>query len=460
MNLVFVGAGLSTPKKGNARVLRRHRYLNYGLLSLANGLATNARCVFHGHFDDPRTTMADIKTIFPPSSPTTFLVSCPSFLALEWSRTFVTLVRQEYGDCKVLFGGRWVVDGNVQHLAKLIPGVDAFVEGIAEATIGQHIRALSGVSYELAPNAHSTFLQHGLSFLDYRKLFRPEEFVPSFEVSRGCGAGCVFCAEANVHLTAMKPPPLLCSEIATYRADVPNPIDRYYLEASLFVPRMDWIEAFIRERQQRGLQDIEWRTEARVDMFTPQALDLLAKAGLRVLDIGFESASPIQLKRMKKARDPQEYIERCEKLLRRASDAGILTKVNILLFPGETRLTLDETAQWLTRNAEHISGVSIYPAVYYGFHRDDDPLWRYYCSLGASFAKHGGSLGISMMNLSPEISAYEAEALAKEISAVHMGANSYYRLKSFSYFDPRYSFADFVADIEGEGEGLSFGALQ
>lgn len=456
MNLVFVSAGLIKPKKGASQVLRRNRYLNYGLLSLANSDATSPRCVFHGHFDVPEQTALKIAARFEPASPTLFLVSCPSFLSLEWTAEFLRAARAVFPQSKFVLGGRWVVDGNVAELSALFPEVDRFVEGIGEPNVGCLISEMTGKPYIPSQKSITAFTNFAMSYLDYRKLDQPEEFVPSFELSRGCGAGCAFCSESNVRLTQTKPAVLLCDEIGEYRRQMVEPLNRCYLETSLFSPRIDWVEDLINVREARGLTELTWRTEARVDMFTARTVKRLKDAGLRVLDIGLESASAVQLRRMKKAKSPYEYLRKAEELMRCASDEGIMTKVNILLFPGESERSISETIDWLDARKKYITGVSVYPTVFYGFDRAKSSVWDYYLSLGASVATTNGYGAITMMNLSEEVPAEAADSIAREISRRYMDANSYFRLKSFSYFDPRYSMEDFRADLFDEPDQLGF----
>lgn len=455
-DLVFVSAGLTAPKKGHARVYRRHQYLNYGLLSLANSDAAEAGSVFHGGFEAAAACASRVSARLSDSAKTLILLSCPSFLALDWTARFLDDIRRELPHATIAMGGRWVVDGNVARLRAMLPQVSHFVEGLGEAQVASLVESLLGRPYPQAAKAKSVFEATGLSYLDYAKLDDPTQFVPSFEVSRGCGAGCAFCAEAHVGLTRMKPPTVLCEELLAYRAATNAAVDRYYLEASLFTPRADWIEELMVQREAYGLQGVGWRTEGRVDMFRPETIVRLAAAGLRVIDLGLESASHEQLRRMQKTKNPASYLRRCEELLESARGVGVLTKVNVLLFPGETRKTLAETEAWLDKHATLISGVSVYPTVYYGFESRNDPTFNYYRCLGASAASQSGHGGILMMNLSDEISAEDADNEARRISRKFMDARAYFALKSFSYFSPDYTYEEFLREASAEPDELGF----
>lgn len=312
-------------------------------------------------------------------------------------------------------------------------------------------------SYERSDLARAVFDNTGLSYLNYKKLADVNAFVPSFEGSRGCGAGCRFCAEASVKLTHLKPPSILCTELLQYFTNVPNGVRRFYLEASSFSPRIDWIQLFGAERQKCGLDDVDWRTEARVDMFSQRSIEALARAGLRVLDLGMESASPRQLVRMGKTQNPAKYLERCGRLIRTASDNGIMAKLNILLFPGETKDTIAETTEWLENNRPYFAGVSVYPTLYYGLLPLYDPILELYKSLGASLSNASPATGIHHINLSNAIPYPDSELVARQLARRFMTDAQYFALKSFSYFDPRYSADQFKADIRlSDSEALPF----
>jgi hypothetical protein len=446
-NVVFVSAGLQSPKKGNAAVFKRQRYLNYGLLSLANSAAVQKGLVFHGHFDSPSETIQNIATAVDVTARTICLLSYPSFLSLNWAIEFVDKALEKFSDIKFVLGGRWVVDGNFDLIKRRLPSVDAVFEGIGEGKISKFLDEKLSFKYERDTRAREVFEETQLSYLDYTKLSDPLAFVPSFERSRGCGAGCMFCAEAAVKLTKLKPPALLCEEIAQYIEAIPSGPRRFYLETSNFTPLFDWIQQFIAERNDRGLEDVFWRTESRVDMFSQRNIEGLARAGLKVLDLGLESASPQQLIKMGKTKDPESYLARCARLIRAAADNGIMVKLNVLLYPGEDHGTVSETLGWLDAHHNYIQGVSAFPTVYYGLQPSTDPTAEQYRALGASLVEPAISDGIQNINLSPEIPYPDSEALARQISQRFMTADQYFTLKSFSYFDPRYTRDQFIADI-------------
>lgn len=447
-SVVCVSAGLDAPKKNDSIVKRRAMYLNYGLLSLANSEQVPDGGVIHGHFERPETIVGEVRSIASRTRIAGFFLSCPSFLSLDWLRRFSALIRDDFPDCFQLLGGRWVVDSLGSSPPAQIATVDALHLGLGEPGIAEAVARVGGSNFFRRTSAATrVFEQTGLSSLDYTKLLKSDHFVPSFEVSRGCGAGCHFCAEADVKLTSLKPPRLLANEIAVGLLSRTDDIRRCYLEASSFVPRIDWITSFAGAREEAGISDVVWRTECRADLLPAGRVEELAKVGLRVLDIGLESASHSQLRRMNKTRSPARYLEKCERVIREATSCGVQTKLNVLLFPGETRTTITETLSWLMDRKAHIDAVSVGPTILYGFDPQTRALLEYFRSLGADVA-YERVPGMRYLHLSPEVSFEESMGWCNVISRALMTDEEYYSVKSFSYFSPTYSRSDFLLDID------------
>lgn len=131
--LIFVSAGLKSPKKGSSPIFRRQRYLNYGLLSLANSDSVADGAVFHGHFNAPQETLLEIERSQNCCKSAEFLISCPSFLALDWAREFVEVAADKFPSAHFVIGGRWVVDGNSDYIRRTLPQIDHVFEGLGEA---------------------------------------------------------------------------------------------------------------------------------------------------------------------------------------------------------------------------------------------------------------------------------------------------------------------------------------
>lgn len=453
-NVICVAAGQGSTKKTDHIVNRRHHYLNYGLLSLASVLKRRGLepVVIHGHFAQAEEVVVRAMTL--RMSETTFpvLISLPSFYAVSWTRDFIRLARAMRPGLRFVLGGRWVVDGRPDLLKELIPEADEIVSGLAERHIADLV--LRG---RVDPK---NFYRPGqeedgqVSSLDYRLLDQRALYQPSIEVSRGCGMGCGFCQERSEPLQALKAPDQLVSELrATLLQDSLIEMTPYF-EASMFVPTLDWTRRFTDALSAADLF-VRFRTEGRVDNIRPELIPALAKAGLSVLDLGLESASEVQLTRMKKTKNPSSYLAKASRLLEACAKAGVKAKVNLLLSAGETDDTVEETLAWLDAHRETIFGVSVGPVIVYGWPQAVASYMDELFSLGAS-VHHRPCAGVNHLNLSPSMGHERALGLAKSISRRYMPADNYFVLKSFSYFPRDYTHEAFRSDVLSLTDDLSF----
>lgn len=457
MNTIFcIAAGQKHTRKIPNKINKRHLYLNYGLLSIATNLEKMglSPIQLQGNFDDPQQTLSECINLGLTDSGWPVLISIPSFYAVSWVREFVSLLRDIKPLQKIIVGGRWVVAGRGEHLNALLGGVDLVVDGIAEPFLASIIskfapRGGAGrllVTPERSPENYR---------LNYSLLHCREIYQPSIEVSRGCGLGCSFCQEKDERLQPLKPARAIIEELKSILIVDSHGAMRPYFEASIFAPNKKWTRALYECKSDAGM-DFQWRTEARVDSISSGNIEVLAESGLRVIDLGLESASPIQLLRMGKTDNPHVYLSRASALLKTAHSLGIRTKVNILLFAGETSESISQTVDWLEKHRQYITGLSVGPVMVFGWR---DSIQGYLAELGgygASLAHEPHIAGVHELNLSPEIDKQAALEISRNISRSFMTAKRFYELKSFSYLPRSYSYSDFVSDVLSDRAEFSF----
>jgi hypothetical protein len=418
---IFVSAGLLQPKKYDTRSNRLNRYLNYPLVGLAT-ISVNCDIpakVIHGNYDPPQQIAASI-----PKNTRTIMLSLPSAYSIPWARSFTSVVRRRLPGVPIIAGGRWVVDGREDWI-KLELGVDAAVPGMGE----EFVCSLAGH----AGNDHtiSTYQTPDYTLMDdYRS------YQPSLEVNRGCGHGCNFCTEADEPQSPLRSPLSTARELRRL-CDLYSGLTIHpYLQSSLFQPNTKWIRDFARIRNDLNI-DATWRTEARADTFSPAKIEALAECGMRVIDIGLESGSPGQLLAMGKTRNPTAYLAAATRTLDACAQNGVLAKLNIVLYPGESSTTIHETTQWLEARRNLIAGISANPFIFFptGYIHTLSPRM---IALGASLVDdtQPGRLGYGDVHLSATISNLEALRLCHDISSNFMTLEDYFNIKSFGYFQP------------------------
>lgn len=449
--IICIGAGQLSTKKANNSLNRRNQYLNYGLLSLASVLKRNglAPVVIHGHFSSPRETLKTALGYGLNESKLPVLLSIPSFYAVSWARDFILEAKALMPSRKLIVGGRWVIGDQPARLKAMLPEADLIIPGLAEERIVELVTGTKPILFGQSADASNS-----ASSLDYSLLHRRELYQPSIEIARGCGMGCNFCQEKDEKLQPLKSPDILAAELqSTLLSDALIEMTPYF-ETSMFVPKKRWVNGLRAAFDQREML-VKWRTEARVDTIKPALIPALAATGLSVIDLGLESASPTQLLRMEKTRDPAKYLERASQLLIACADSKVKVKTNILLYAGENDDTIAETLDWLERHRDCIYGVSASPLIVFGWPSDAEGYLNLLAQYGAT-RDHSPCAGVTHINLSQRVNYEDSLELARIISRRFMRAGRYYKLKSFSYFPRDYRFEDFLADMMHEAGSHSF----
>lgn len=440
--VVFVSAGMSAPKKRDHSLARRQLYLNYGALSLATMLQLKGyeTLLLHGEHDTPEVAMERLvaRGALPSFFP--LMVSIPSFYALDWAKAFCTLAKKADPESRIIVGGRWVVGPDAAWLRTKLPEADILVEGLGEPIVESLLSGKPDIRRRLAPTPGFP--------LNHLLVDGHERYQPSVEASRGCGMKCVFCEERDIPLEKLRDPDDLAASMAFVQKQYRGAAIHPYLQASMFAPSRQWSERLALAVERLGLR-IEWRTETRVDAMTPETVAALAQAGLKVIDLGLETASPAQILAMGKSRDPDRYLRRASDLVVACREHGVRVKANVLLYAGETQQTLDETTAWLDHHASAIAGVSVGPVIAYGPPKTADILLSDWIARGASPVDPASAetTGITVMHLSKDFDAAGAEAASLSLSRRFMNTGSYFELKSFSYYPRDYTRADFDSDV-------------
>ena len=442
--VLFVSAGMLHPKKRDHPLARRQLYLNYGALTLASLLDLSGRpaTLVHAAHEAPKEFLERLQAggLLPTRHP--IMLSLPSFYALGWARDFCRRLKAAHPECIIVAGGRWVTGPDPAWLRSKLPELDLVVSGLGESVIrGLVDTGVTAVGEQARPQVPDFPLDH-------RLVDGFEAFQPSIEASRGCGMGCAFCEERDIPLSKLRDPALLADYMQLAQEHYRGGEIRPYVQSSFFVPSTHWASQLREETEKRNLK-IQWRCETRVDAMKPETVEHLAAAGLKVLDLGLETASPQQVTAMNKSANVDRYLRSASDLLVACRAHGVWAKVNVLLYAGETARTVDETRAWLDQHADTIKGVSVGPVMVFGPPCQAAPLLEELERQGARAVDQStaDAHGITSIHPSAEIDAEGAEAISLDLSKRYMSQDDYFDLKAFSYYPRQYRRIDFDADV-------------
>ncbi len=460
LDVLLLNAPADLGKKSFDLAFPFQRQLNFGLLSLATVAHSKG---FSVAIADPqvasdRDSNRFLEDIFHYYNPRVVGISCISGFSYPTALYFADAARQLQPDCTVVIGGKDHVGQLGAAVLTDCAAIDVVVRGEAEGilpdllTCLRHGTSLAKVSNLIirseTGNHHSTLFsqvaaQGDFVSLDYSFLPDARAFPPSVEVSRGCSFGCDFCVSARTAVRRLTPLTIL-DQVETLTRHYGDDELRVYFETPMFLMNDADIAELANERRRRQMR-FTWRTETRVDYLNAQRLVQLANAGLRVVDLGFESGCPAILTRMKKTNHPDAYLERTKEVLRVAYDSGVTVKLNVLFYVGETLKTVSDTLAFLNGCMPCVDCVSAYPLLLY-------PGARLGSSLAQALVEVGGSLvtspewnarHLTPVNLSAELSYADASRLGLRFAKAFQTEAKFFHQKSYGYFSPGTTFQRF-----------------
>jgi radical SAM superfamily enzyme YgiQ (UPF0313 family) len=156
--------------------------------------------------------------------------------------------------------------------------------------------------------------------------------------SRGCTAGCIYCIKHVSYQYSMRlrSPELILEEMWKLKSLGINNIHMY---ADLFTASRDQVVEMCKMMIDQKI-DIHWTSNSRVDYVDEEMLQLMGKAGCRLISWGIESGNEQILKHARKG----AYPDKAERALRWAKQAGIMNWGYFIIgLPGETEESIRQT---------------------------------------------------------------------------------------------------------------------
>jgi len=156
--------------------------------------------------------------------------------------------------------------------------------------------------------------------------------------SRGCPAGCTYCIKhvSYQYSTRLRSPKLIMEELWALKKLGINNIHMY---SDLFTVNRDQVIDLCKRMIDEKI-NIHWTSNSRVDFVDDEMLQLMGKAGCRLISWGIESGNEQILKHARKG----AYPDKAERALKWAKEAGIMNWGYFIIgLPGETEATIRQT---------------------------------------------------------------------------------------------------------------------
>jgi radical SAM superfamily enzyme YgiQ (UPF0313 family) len=180
-------------------------------------------------------------------------------------------------------------------------------------------------------------MHHLLPLQDYRMPYIKGPFT-FIVTSRGCPAGCTYCIKhvSYQFSVRLRSPENIMEELWILKK---LGMDNIHMYADLFTVNRDQVVGLCKLMIEEGI-DIKWTCNSRVDYVDEEMLDLMGKAGCRLISWGIESGNEQILRHARKG----AYPDKAERALRWAKKAGIMNWGYFIIgLPGETEETIRDT---------------------------------------------------------------------------------------------------------------------
>jgi radical SAM superfamily enzyme YgiQ (UPF0313 family) len=187
-----------------------------------------------------------------------------------------------------------------------------------------------------------------------------QDYIPYVEESRGCSANCTFCSNKQFYKTKLRK-----KNNKVFERDLANAINYYgsnriFAFTTSFFNRITDIDNFVNSIRK---YNIIWTTQTRCDIDFGDNLTKLHDAGMFLINFGLESANFKILKSMNKTNNPESYLHKFSSTLQKIElIKGLSTCVNLILYPGDDRKSIQETLAYLFQHRNALNAIVINPA--------------------------------------------------------------------------------------------------
>jgi anaerobic magnesium-protoporphyrin IX monomethyl ester cyclase len=182
--------------------------------------------------------------------------------------------------------------------------------------------------------------------LNLKDYFLSHSFYPMVQIftGRGCPNYCTFCSWPKT-LMGRKYRVRSVNNVVDefeYIKNELSEIKEIFIEDDSFTIDKNRIKKFCKEILNRGI-DISWSCQSRAEL-DYETMEVMKKAGCRLLDVGYESGNDKILKNIKKG----TTVNQLREFTLNAKKAGLKILADFVIgFPGETKETVDQTINFI-----------------------------------------------------------------------------------------------------------------
>lgn len=204
------------------------------------------------------------------------------------------------------------------------------------------------------PFVSSVYKRH-LNIKDY---FLSSSMYPEVQIftGRGCPFQCTFCLWPQTFMGRAyrtRSVKNVVDELDYIAEELPE-VNEVIIEDDTFTADIKRVREICKEIMNRNL-DVTWNCQVRA-LLDSETLKLMAKAGCRLVIVGFESADDTLLKNIKKG----SSVSDARKFAENAHKAGLLVHADFMIgLPGESRTTIEKTRKLIKEIKPSVLQVSI-----------------------------------------------------------------------------------------------------
>lgn len=473
MHISLIAVPPVDTKKKQDRIFPFSSSLNYGLLALATYLnrhGYDARVYDPCNWRGGQAVQSTIEWLRQHRSQYIGL-SCISGFSYPSFRALAQEIRVAFPNIPIIAGGKDHLALIAKRVFEECPEIDVIVLGEGEIPMLSIMEKGFSVSnldrLERIPNVitrldkvhdshhemDSMRIPAVLGSLNYRLHEDFRLHPPCIEVGRGCPYGCHFCTNDRKRIIKKTPKTIIDEATELIKLYRQSDLSLYF-QTPMLLMQDDELAQLCDLRNTKGLSFC-WRAQTRVEYLTDTKIRLLAKAGARVIDLGFESGSREMLSEMDKSKNPGNYLAAAKAVLKAAKEEGIIIKLNILFYAGERRATLLETYDFLEENSDGLWTISAYPLLIY-------PGTMLTNTIASLLQKRGGSLvndkiwrerHLIPVNPSSEFTYEDMQHMGILFGKAFQTSKTYFNERHHGYYRPGITYDDFIRSASEVGYG-------